>query len=152
MLIPVLMAKATNKNQMKLKLLIISAFLSVCISCKAQPGIPAIKVLNGTEFKPNEMVKYQVSSPTGVYYYIGLEQLLDNKWREIILDISSDAPDRAAVIKKAGAAKAVSGVYMLAKIPQIYLKNGRVFRLKMNYGMAATSTDKIVVSNGFKLN
>jgi hypothetical protein len=137
---------------MKLKLLIISAFLSVCISCKAQPAIPVIKVLNGNEFKPNETVKYQVSSPKVVYYYIGIEQLLDNKWREIILDISSDVPDRAAVIKKAAASKAVLGAYMLAKIPPMYLKNGKVFRLKMNYGAGAISTGKTVVSNEFKVN
>ncbi|WCT12233.1 hypothetical protein [Mucilaginibacter jinjuensis] len=137
---------------MKLKLLIISALLSLCISCKAQPGATVIKVLNGTAFKKNETVKYQLLSPQVVYYYVGLEQLLDNKWREVVLDISSDVPDRAAAVKKANASKPVLGTYVLAKIPLMFLKNGKVFRLKMNYGAAATATEKVVVSSEFRVN
>ncbi len=135
---------------MKLKVLFTSVLLTLCVFCKAQPTAPVIKVLNGTGFKQNETVKYALSSPKAVYYYVGIEQLLDNKWREIILDITTNVPDKAAFEKKLNEKKLVNGVYRL-NISIAYRKNGHVFRLRMNYGPTAESIEKVVVSGEFKV-
>jgi len=136
---------------MNLNVLITSALLSLCVLCKAQATVPIIKVLNGTGFKQNETVKYALLSPKKVvYYYVGVEQLLDNKWREIVLDITTNVPDKAAFVKKLNENRSVNGVYRL-NIPIAYHKNGHVFRLRMNYGPTAESIEKVVVSREFKV-
>ena len=136
---------------MKIKLLLFISILSICLSCKAQPSEPGIKISNGLDFKQNEVVKYEVAGPAKIYYYVGIEQLLDGKWREIILDVSSNVPDRAAAVKPLAPAKPVSGVYALKNIPAMFLKNGQSFRLKMNYGKTVTAIEKVVVSTEFKV-
>jgi len=145
------MVKAINKHPVKLKLFIISAFLSVCISCKAQPATPTIKLQNGPALKQTEGVKYQILCSKSIYYYIGLEQLLDNQWREIIIDISSNVPDRAAIIKKLNANKPIDGTYQLKNIPAAFRKNGRIFRLRMSYGTAATAPQIVATSGEFRV-
>lgn len=136
---------------MKLNVLITSVLLTVCVFCKAQTAAPVIKVLDGAEFKQNGTVKYELSSPGTVYYYIGAEQFLDNKWREIILDISAGAPKKAAIVRKIGSKQVITSSFELNNIPLVHDENGNVFRFKINYGTSATSINKWVVSDPVKI-
>lgn len=136
---------------MNLKLLITSVLLTVCIFCKAQSPVPDIKILNGPEFKQNGTVKYQLSSPQAICYYIGVEELLDNKWRDVILDISAGAPKKAAIIRKVSAKQVIRGSFEFNNLSLVHDESGNVFRFKINYGTSATSINKWVVSSAVKI-
>lgn len=150
MMIPVLMAKATNNYPMKLSSVIIALLFSFCISCQAQQSKPAVKIINGPNFTANATLNYHVSGSAG-YYYIGLEKQLDGQWREIVLDISTGVPERGAIVRKLIADKTVAGAYQLKRIPAIYRQNGHAYRLKITSGPVPDAMTMVAASGEFSV-
>lgn len=131
---------------MKFCLYIFAVLLYSVTSCQAQPGI---KILNGSQFSTNSTIRYQVSGSQPYYYYVGMEKLLDHQWREIIIDISAQAPDRAAIIRRLTAGKPATGNYFIKHLPSVYRTNGSAYRLKVTYGNTATNPTAVQVSSEF---
>lgn len=106
--------------------------------------------LSGSSIAQSAPIKIQVTTTTAAtvkysvtnndkqtcYYYISLEQNNNGKWNEIVLDIDSDAPEKAAVVRKLEPKKNKRAVYLVKNIPAGYRKKGSVFRFKVTYGAA----------------
>jgi hypothetical protein len=145
------MDKVTNSTRMILRILLFVFLVSALTSCKAQPADTNIKILNGSVFQKNSTIKYQVLCPKTVFYFLSLEKYMDGRWQEIVLDISSKAPQQAAVLKKAVAAKPGVGEFKVETIPGDYLSGNHEFRLKLNYGASPVSVNKVVLSTKFQI-
>lgn len=99
-------------------------FTCLVISCSAQQPSLKLEILNKQNASKDKLIKFRVSSQSTLYYYISLEKLIDNKWREIVLDINAEAPDRAAVVNTITKEKPFVSNYKFKNIPAAYPKMG----------------------------
>ncbi|MGY4536188.1 hypothetical protein ACVW0P_000595 [Mucilaginibacter sp. UYNi724] len=132
---------------MKTKHLIITLFLLTSVACKAQKSQPAIKIVTTPN---NELVRYSLYSSEKVYYYLGLEKLIDKRWQEIMIDISNKAPDMSALVNNLQSGKKIDGLFLSKQIPSIYKKAG-AYRFKLNYGGSSAAIEKSIFSDEFHL-
>jgi len=145
------MKKTTGKVRLILKPALVILLLLVWGLCKVQPNTAVIKVINGAAFNTNGIVKYTILCSQTCYCYVGLETLVNGKWREIVLDITSQAPSKAAVLKRAIASKPLTGQFSVRHVPAVYIGANRYFRLKLNYGNSPVVVNHIVLSENFSI-
>ncbi|WDF56359.1 hypothetical protein [Mucilaginibacter sp. KACC 22063] len=132
-----------------LNIFAVAFFTCAVFSCNAQQQSLKVEILSKQNASKDRLIKYKIFSQSTLYYYVSLEKLLDNKWREIVLDINAEAPDRAAIVNTITKEKPVISNYKFKNIPVIYSKNGHQYRLKINFGDHPTDIRNVAYSDSF---
>lgn len=84
-----------------MKKILILFFFSI-LFFKCQSTSEGIRFSNiKTSYKNGEKFSFQLGNNLkGTFeYYVGIEAFFNNSWQEILLDIDTSAPDKAAIIK-----------------------------------------------------
>ncbi|MBS7566962.1 hypothetical protein KHS38_21335 [Mucilaginibacter sp. Bleaf8] len=132
----------------KYKQLTLSICLLSVIAVSEVRAQPAVIKLNEDQHSANS-IAYKINSASTVYYYVGLEKMIDKQWREIVLDISSATPGKTAILRKVKAEEPVSYNYLFKNIPPLYRKQRHRYRFKLTYGPTITSIRRWAVSDTF---
>jgi len=125
----------------------------VFVSCLNQNEMNNIFLENLKEsysIKDTLQLSLTNKSKTPLNYFIGLECLIDNEWREIINDINNPISQASIVLKLLPNEKR-NGEYLLVNVLNKYSSKYDTFRIKINYGGTISTINKQYYSKSFRI-
>ena len=94
--------------------------------------------------------KIQNNFSDTIFYFIGLESYMDERWRETINDISRPLSKSSKILKLAGGEENEI-IHKFTDLPDDYSDRFNKFRFVVNYGFTVKGIKEKVYSDSFEI-
>jgi hypothetical protein len=129
-------------------------FFAICIGYTIQDKTNDISLENLKQsYKKNDTINFVLKNGTndGLLYYIGMEALFINEWREVVDDVN-DPFSKTEIILKLHQGEKKKVTIDLKKITILdRAPNNQSFRIKINYGLRVGDKFNVYFSQPFKI-